>query len=93
MAAGTHEEEGRWGLWAHHVEEVARTTVRRGIASGPDGIAVVDWNNVPPAFAVLLFNICSLHPGLSPNPRRAGVATRCNCEGAVITSYSARLER
>jgi hypothetical protein len=45
MAAGAQEEEGRRGL------------CRRGTASGPDGIAVVDWNNVPPAIAALLFNI------------------------------------
>jgi hypothetical protein len=58
MAAGAHEEEGRRGLWSPiSVEEVARTRVRRGTASGPDGIAVVDWNNVPPAIAALLFNI------------------------------------
>jgi hypothetical protein len=58
MAAGAQEEDGRRGLWSPiSVEEVARTRVRRGTASGPDGIAVVDWNNVPPAIAALLFNI------------------------------------
>jgi hypothetical protein len=57
MAASAHEEEGRRGLWSRSLEEVARIRVRRGTASGPDDIPVVDWNNVPPVIAPLVFNI------------------------------------
>jgi hypothetical protein len=57
MAASAHEEEGRRGLWSRSLEEVARIRIRRGTASGPDDIPVVDWNNVPPVIAPLVFNI------------------------------------